>query len=163
MCKCLLFTVCSSSFPQIQRCLPNHRGNVVEAGKAEFWKREERSTLDYANETIPEIKTKVGGRKSTIRKVKCLNAICQGKGWTQYNKVTKRFSFLGGKCWLKPADKYFLQDLKQVAISKTKVPRGQYIINNLKRWPCIVSPREPEKPTPKTQNPSCYINLTIPE
>ena len=88
---------------------------------------------------------------------------CQGKGWTQYNKVTKRFSFLGGKYWLKPADKYFLQDLKQVAISKTKVPRGQYIINNLKRWPCIVSPREPEKPTPKAQNPSCYINLTIPE
>ena len=137
---------------------------MVEVERQSF-EREKTSLLspDYANETIPEIKTKEGGRKSTIRKAKCLNAICQGKGWTQYNKVTKRFSFLGGKYWLKPADKYFLQDLKQVATSKTKVPRGQYIINNLKMRPCIVSLRETEKPTPKAQNPSCYINLTIPE
>ena len=50
---------------------------MVEAGKAEFCKREEWSTPDYANETIPEIKTKEGGRKSTIRKVKCLNSIAR--------------------------------------------------------------------------------------
>lgn len=139
------------------------QGKCGGGGKGRDLKERRPVYPDYANETIPEIKTKEGGRKSTIRKVKCLNAICQGKGWTQYNKVTKGFSFLGGKYWLKPADKYFLQDLKQVATSKTKVPRGQYIINNLKMWPCIVSPREPEKPTPKAQNLSCYINLTIPE
>lgn len=55
---------------------------MVEVESAESFEREKTGLLspDYANETIPEIKTKEGGRKSTIRKAKCLNAICQGKG-----------------------------------------------------------------------------------
>lgn len=36
------------------------------------------------------------------------------------------------------ADRYFLLDSKQVATSKASIPRGQYIINNLKTWPRVI-------------------------
>jgi hypothetical protein len=44
----------------------------------------------------------------------------------------KKAQLSPGKYWLRQADKYFLEDWMQVATGKTEVPRGQYIINNLK-------------------------------
>lgn len=73
----------------------------------------------------------------------------------------KKVQLAWDKYWLKPADKYFLQDLKPVATSKTKIPRGQYIINNLKMQPRVIVSKGAREAYPKTQNPNSHINLTI--
>lgn len=137
-------------FPKCREVRTTRRGN---GGGGKLWKSR---GIVYPGlckcSQSGKIRTKEGGRKSTIQKVKCINAIWWGKGWSPYKTVTKRCSFLWDKHWLKLADKYFMWDLKQFATNKTKIPRGQYIINNLKMWlPLIVSEGARKEAHPKSK------------
>lgn len=72
-------------------------------------------------------------RKSKVHRTGLLG----GGGGSGTTRSLKSTAFCG-KGWLRQVDKYFLEGWMQVTTSKTKIPRGQYIINNLKMWPLLI-------------------------
>lgn len=72
-------------------------------------------------------------RKSEVHRP----GLLEGGGGSGTTRSQKDAAFCG-KGWLRQVDKYFPEDWMRVATSKTKIPRGQYIINNLKTWPLVI-------------------------
>lgn len=94
----------------------------------------------------------------------------EGGGGPSTTGLQKGAAFCS-KYWLRQTDKYFLEDWMQVATSKTKIPRGQYIINNLKMWSLVIvskGARESCFPKHKTRVPilisrSLIKNMAFPQ